>query len=111
MIRICELLHLSLPFDDTFWVGVVLLLIAVGYVALSALHRKPFQFFRWQIPLPPLKLTLYQIVIACGDLWWPPPCSTRFCRRSRAAICGSWAYSCWRLFRRAFARSRRIRRL
>jgi phosphatidylglycerol lysyltransferase len=59
---------LSLPFDNTFWVGVVLLLIALGYVALSALHRKPFHFFRWHIPLPPLKLTLYQIVIACGDL-------------------------------------------
>ena len=59
---------LHLPFPDTFWLGVVLLLVAVGYVAISALHRKPFRFFRWQIPLPPLKLTLYQIAIACGDL-------------------------------------------
>ena len=50
------------------WAGVVLLLISVGYVLLSAIHRKPFKFFRWHIPLPPLKLTLYQIVIACGDL-------------------------------------------
>jgi uncharacterized membrane protein YbhN (UPF0104 family) len=46
----------------------VLLLISVGYVLISAIHRKPFKFFRWHIPLPPLKLTLYQIVIACGDL-------------------------------------------
>jgi phosphatidylglycerol lysyltransferase len=59
---------LHLPFTDTFWLGVALLAVAVGYVALSALHRKPFRFFRWHIPLPPLKLTLYQIAIACGDL-------------------------------------------
>ncbi len=50
------------------WAGVMLLLISVGYVLLSAIHRKPFKLFRWHIPLPPLKLTLYQIVIACGDL-------------------------------------------
>jgi phosphatidylglycerol lysyltransferase len=50
------------------WAGVVLLLMAVGYVLLSAIHRKPLKFFRWHIPLPPLKLTIYQIVIACGDL-------------------------------------------
>ena len=31
-------------------------------------RRKPLELFGWRIPLPPLKLTLYQIVIACGDL-------------------------------------------
>jgi uncharacterized membrane protein YbhN (UPF0104 family) len=60
--------YLHLPSADTFWMGVVLLVVAAVYVALSALHRKPFRFFRWHIPLPPLKLTLYQIAIACGDL-------------------------------------------
>ncbi len=46
-----------------------LLLIVLGYVALDALHyRRPLRFFRWRIPLPPLRLTLYQIAIACGDL-------------------------------------------
>ncbi len=59
---------LHLPFTNMHWAGIVLLLISVGYVLLSAIHRKPFKFFRWHIPLPPLKLTLYQIVIACGDL-------------------------------------------
>jgi phosphatidylglycerol lysyltransferase len=59
---------LKLPFTQMHWAGVVLLLISMGYVLLSAIHRKPFKFFRWHIPLPPLKLTLYQIVIACGDL-------------------------------------------
>ncbi len=35
---------------------------------IRAFHRKPFKFFHWHISLPPLKLTLYQIIIACGDL-------------------------------------------
>ena len=64
--HLMERVNLSVP--DTFWLGVVLLLVALAYVAISALHRKPFRFFRWQIPLPPLKLTLCQIAIACGDL-------------------------------------------
>jgi uncharacterized membrane protein YbhN (UPF0104 family) len=59
---------LNLPFTNMHWAGVVLLLISAGYVLISAIHRKPFKFFRWNIPLPPLKLTLYQITIACGDL-------------------------------------------
>lgn len=63
-----ELQHLNLPVDGTFWVGVALLLIAAGYIALSAFHRKPLRIFGWQLPVPPLKLTLYQITIACGDL-------------------------------------------
>jgi phosphatidylglycerol lysyltransferase len=63
-----ELQHLHLPVDGTFWVGVVLLALAGGYVAVTALWRKPLRLFGWQFPLPPLKLTLYQIAIACGDL-------------------------------------------
>ena len=30
--------------------------------------RRPLRFFRWRVSLPPLRLTLYQIAIACGDL-------------------------------------------
>jgi hypothetical protein len=49
--------------------GVALLLIVLGYVALDALYyRRPLRFFRWRFALPPLRLTLYQIAIACGDL-------------------------------------------
>ena len=59
---------LKLPFTQMHWAGIVLLLISVGYVLISAFHRKPFKFFHWHISLPPLKLTLYQIIIACGDL-------------------------------------------
>jgi phosphatidylglycerol lysyltransferase len=60
--------NIQMPFTHTFWVGVVLLLIAAGYVLLSCVCRKPLRLFGWQIPVPPPKLTLYQIVIACGDL-------------------------------------------
>jgi phosphatidylglycerol lysyltransferase len=63
-----DLKEVNLPFDQTHWLGVVLLLCAAGYVAIAALCRKPPKMFGWEIPLPPLKLTLYQIVIACGDL-------------------------------------------
>jgi phosphatidylglycerol lysyltransferase len=63
-----QLKRLHLPFEQTFWLGVVLLLLAGVYVAFSALCRKPLKLFGWDIPLPPLKLTLYQIAIACGDL-------------------------------------------
>jgi uncharacterized membrane protein YbhN (UPF0104 family) len=63
-----ELLGRDLPAMDTFWFGAVLLTIAAGYVALSFLLRKPLKLFGMRIPIPPPKLTLYQIVIACGDL-------------------------------------------
>lgn len=63
-----QLASLKLPFTETFWVGVTLLAIAAGYVALSAVYRKPLKILGWHIPLPPMKLTLYQIMIACGDL-------------------------------------------
>jgi uncharacterized membrane protein YbhN (UPF0104 family) len=58
---------MRLPFTNMHWAGIVLLLISLGYVLLSVIHRKPFKFFRWHISLPPLKLTLCQIAIACGD--------------------------------------------
>lgn len=57
-----------IPFHHTFWVGVLLLMVSGSYVLLSAFCRKPIPAWRWKIPVPPLKLTLYQIVIACGDL-------------------------------------------
>jgi uncharacterized membrane protein YbhN (UPF0104 family) len=63
-----KLESLHLPFAGTFWVGVTLLAIAVGYVAIGALAHRPLKLFGWQLPLPPLKLTLYQIAIACADL-------------------------------------------
>jgi uncharacterized membrane protein YbhN (UPF0104 family) len=55
-------------FHNTFGVGVVLLTISVTYVLTSAFCREPIGVGRFKVPVPPLKLTLYQIVIACGDL-------------------------------------------
>jgi uncharacterized membrane protein YbhN (UPF0104 family) len=63
-----QLRELNLPFDGTFWVGIVLLSLAAGYVTISAFSQKLSKLFAWPLPLPPLKLTLYQIAIACGDL-------------------------------------------
>jgi uncharacterized membrane protein YbhN (UPF0104 family) len=57
-----------IPFHHTFWVGILLLMVSGSYVLLSALCREPIRLWRWKIPVPPLKLTLCQIVIACGDL-------------------------------------------
>ena len=63
-----QLQELRLPFEGTFWVGVVLLSLAAGYVLISAFSARLSKLFNGRIPLPPLKLTLYQIAIACGDL-------------------------------------------
>jgi uncharacterized membrane protein YbhN (UPF0104 family) len=63
-----QLKHWEFLGDGTFLLGVVLLTIAIGYVVIAAIYRKPVTLFGWQLPLPPLKLTLYQIVIACADL-------------------------------------------
>jgi uncharacterized membrane protein YbhN (UPF0104 family) len=62
-----EKLHIH-TFHNTFWVGIVLLGISGGYVLLSAFCHQSLRVWRWKIPVPPPKLTLYQIVIACGDL-------------------------------------------
>ncbi len=59
---------LHLPVDGTFWAGVLLLLVALSYVVLSAVFEKIQGRFGWTLPIPPLKLTLYQIGIACADL-------------------------------------------
>lgn len=56
------------PFADTYWFGWVLLAIAVAYVGLAALHRGSVRLWRWTVPVPPFRLTLYQIAIASADL-------------------------------------------
>ncbi len=83
-----EALRCHLPFDNTFWLGVVLLALAAGYMMLSILLRKPLRLFGWKLPIPPPKLTVYQIVIACGDLlvaaavmyWVLPPLAGGYIR-------------------------------
>ena len=48
--------------------GGVLLAIAVAYIAVSAFHRGRLKIFRWEIPVPPFRLTRYQYAIAAADL-------------------------------------------
>jgi uncharacterized membrane protein YbhN (UPF0104 family) len=55
-------------FQNTYWSGWVLLAIASGYVGLSAFYRGSVKLWRWVIPVPALKLTLMQIIIASADL-------------------------------------------
>lgn len=63
-----ELEHLHLPIADTFWLGATLLSAAALYVLSSALLSKPHHLFGRLLPLPPLRLTIGQLVIACGDM-------------------------------------------
>ena len=52
--------------------GVVLLVLAVAYVALAATHdtlaARYEKIRRWNLPVPPFKLTVYQIAVAAADL-------------------------------------------
>ncbi len=63
-----QLEKLHLPFQHTFWVGVVLVSLAGAYVLFSAMSGPLQKWLGRRLPLPPLRLTLYQIGIACGDL-------------------------------------------
>ena len=76
-----------LPFNDTVPLGVILLSIAVVYIALSAMHCGSIRLFRWRLPVPPFKLTVYQVLIASADLMlvagvlyvlWPSSQSTSY---------------------------------
>jgi phosphatidylglycerol lysyltransferase len=55
-------------FSDSRPFGVVLLLLAGFYVGTSLLHRGSLKIFRWTLPVPPFRLTIYQIAIASADM-------------------------------------------
>jgi uncharacterized membrane protein YbhN (UPF0104 family) len=60
-------------FADSTVFGLVLLGMAAAYVATSLvgtyfLHRGSLKIFRWTLPVPPPRLTLYQIGIASADM-------------------------------------------
>lgn len=55
-------------FHDSRMFGVFLLLLAVAYVATSLLHRGSLKILRWTLPVPPPRLTFYQIGIASADM-------------------------------------------
>lgn len=54
--------------SDTYWAGWVLLTIAVAYVAISAMHSGSIRLWKWQVPVPPFRLTVCQVLIASADL-------------------------------------------
>ena len=48
--------------------GMLLLALAAAYVGTSLLHRGSLKIFRWTLPVPPPRLTIYQIGIASADM-------------------------------------------
>jgi uncharacterized membrane protein YbhN (UPF0104 family) len=55
-------------FADSRKFGIFLLILAGAYVGASLLHRGSLKLFRWTVPVPPPRLTLYQIAIASADM-------------------------------------------
>jgi len=55
-------------FADSRKFGIFLLLLAAAYVGTSLLHRGSLKIFRWTLPVPPPRLTFYQIGIASADM-------------------------------------------
>jgi uncharacterized membrane protein YbhN (UPF0104 family) len=55
-------------FADSRKFGFILLLLAMAYVGTSLLHRGSLKIFRWTLPVPPPRLTIYQIAIASADM-------------------------------------------
>jgi len=54
--------------SDSWLFGILLLAITGLYVGASLMHRGSVRIFRWTLPVPPFRLTLYQIAIASADM-------------------------------------------
>ena len=55
-------------FSDSQVFGIVLLALTALYVGASLMHRGSLKIFRWTLPVPPFRLTIYQIGIASADM-------------------------------------------
>ncbi|MGO9111894.1 MAG: hypothetical protein ACLP9L_21925 [Thermoguttaceae bacterium] len=55
-------------FADSRPFGSLLLAMSGLYVGTSLLHRGSLKLFRWTLPVPPFRLTIYQIAIASADM-------------------------------------------
>ena len=55
-------------FSDSRPFGILLLALTALYVGASLLHRGSLKIFRWTLPVPPFRLTIYQIAIASADM-------------------------------------------
>ncbi len=62
--RLQEYVHL----DNVVPIGVGLLGLVGGYLAASAVWRRPIEIFRWRTQLPPLRISLCQIAISSTDI-------------------------------------------
>jgi uncharacterized membrane protein YbhN (UPF0104 family) len=57
-----------LPIADMHILGVVLISLVLGYLALCALRRHPLKLLKGRVPLPPPWLSVGQIAVSCADL-------------------------------------------
>jgi uncharacterized membrane protein YbhN (UPF0104 family) len=48
--------------------GILLLALTCVYIGASLLHRDSLSFFGWKMPVPPFRLTIYQVGIAAADM-------------------------------------------
>lgn len=58
---------LNLPFDSTFLLGLIFLVIAAGYIVGSFWLKRPFQIRNWRFSFPSPKLAIAQMAIASLD--------------------------------------------
>lgn len=54
--------------QDSRLYGILLLALTGMHVGASILHRGSLKIFRWTLPVPPFRLTVYQIGIASADM-------------------------------------------
>ncbi len=60
--------RLYLPGANTVPIGFLLLSVAVGYLVLCAVRRKPLKIRQWEFAPPPFVLSLLQLLVAMVDL-------------------------------------------
>jgi phosphatidylglycerol lysyltransferase len=56
-----------LPFHSIRIVGVLMLLVVLGYFLLGVLRERPFKVWKWEFPVPPPKYFFAQISVSCMD--------------------------------------------
>jgi len=60
-------LLLHLPFSSIQLLGILFLILVGGYLSLCALRKRPLRIRGWELSLPSVRLSLYQITVASLD--------------------------------------------
>ena len=60
-------LLLHLPFSSIQPLGILFLILVGGYLSLCALRKRPLRIRGWELSLPSVRLSLYQITVASLD--------------------------------------------